>query len=186
MSGNDDGKSILNPAFARLGWRYLLKDHRAQVYLLWAVIVASGYLILHVDPDDSHIMGWLVASAIGFAYMLYVMPLRHVRMQLIFAGWLIPIGIGFILTIAAFKNEALAGLIPYLGVLWAVLQAAGFAFNGLVDPPSRWYLVGAVSHILLAVVLIMVPAFLSMQYALLAVITTWAMLNLWLFRSTYL
>jgi hypothetical protein len=185
ISGSGD-KITINSNAAQLGWWYWLKDYRAQVYLLWAVIVASGYVILHSDPDESHIVGWLVASAAGFAYMLYVMPLRQAKMRAIFASWLVPITIGFILTIAAFESSVLNGLIPYLGILWAILQAVGFTFNGLVDPPSRWYWFGALSNILLAGFLIMVPALLSVQYALLAVVTTWAMINLWLFRSNYI
>lgn len=175
----------INPAVRELGWRYWLKDHRAQVYLLWAVIVAGGYLHLHFSPDDNHIFTWAIASAVAFGYMLYTMPMKQAKMRAIFAAWFVPITVGFIITIAAFENDNLTGLIPYLGAVWAAVQALGFALNGLVDPPSGWYWFAAIANLLLAVALFVFSPLFGFQYLLLGIVTSWSMLNLWVFRSIY-
>lgn len=179
--------SKLNPTVSRLGWRYFFKDDRARVYLLWLVIVAYGYLLLHFQPGYAHIVSWIIISGIGLGYMLFVMELKLGQAKAIFASWFTPITIGILLTIAAFQVESLAGLTLYVAVLWALLQAIGFAFNGLFDnAPARWYWFAAGINVALALVLLAVPGLFAVQYLLLAIVSTWSMANLWLLRSQYL
>lgn len=168
-----------------LPWQFWFTDKRAQVYLAWLVLIPIGYVMTHLHTSGVMAINakWVGAAIVGFAVMAWVMPLKQRRMQLIFVSWLIPITLGLILSVAAFMAPALYWLAPTLGVLWVALQAIAFAANGIVDAPSGWYWFAVGLHVVLLLALLLVPTLLGYQYLLLAIVTAWSLLNLWLFRS---
>lgn len=161
----------------------LLHGTRAQVYLLWAVLVAVGYVATHFYQVRQINGLWFVLSIIGLGHMYRVMPLKVKQMKRIYAAWLIPIAFGMVVSGLAFYLPALTPLIAYLGAFWLLVQAVAFACNGIVDPPSKWYYIAAVVNAAAAVACYMLPGLLSVQYLVAAAVSSWSMLMLWLFRT---
>lgn len=166
-----------------VNFRDLWQDSRARVYLLWAVLVAVGYVATHYYQDKNINFVWFVLSAVGLGHMYKVMPLRVTQMKRIFMAWAIPICFGIGISIIAVRTDLLLELVPYLGVFWLMVQAAAFIWNGLVDRPALWYFIAAGLNIAAAGLCYFIDSFLQIQYLIAAVVTVWAMLNLWIFRT---
>lgn len=163
--------------------RFLLNDSRARVYLLWALLVAGGFVATHYFQRKEINPVWAVLSIIGLGYMLRVMPFKVRQMRLIFLSWLIPIFIGMVCSGLAFRMAPFDGLIEYLGVFWLLVMAVGYAWNGLVDRPAGWYFFAAGLNVLAAAACFFNADFLAVQYLIAAVIGAWSMLYLWLLRT---
>lgn len=167
----------------KIYFKFLISDTRARVYLLWAAIVATGYTCTHFYQNANINFVWTTLSAIGFYYMYRVMPLGVRQMKLIFAAWLVPITAGIFISVVSAQGLAFEGLLAYLGAFWLAVTAVGFAWNGLVDPPSKWYLISSGLCLAGAVLIYQNIAFLIPQYLVAGIISTWAMLNLFIFRT---
>lgn len=161
----------------------LLYGTRAQVYLLWAVLVAIGYTATHYYQTRLVNGLWLALALVGLGYMYRVMPLKVRQMRLIFAAWLIPVILGMVVSGLAFYVVPLMVLIGYLGAFWLAVQAVAFLWNGIVDPPSKWYYTVAVVNAAAAAACYYVPGLAPAQYLVAAVVSTWSMLMLWIFRA---
>ena len=74
-------------------------------------------------------------------------------------------------------------MVGYLGVFWLALSAVGYALNGWVDPPSKWYYVAAGVNIAAAASCYFTVDLLEYQYVIAAIVSVWSMLSLWIFRS---
>ncbi|MFZ1324016.1 MAG: hypothetical protein WAQ57_02545 [Candidatus Saccharimonadales bacterium] len=167
----------------RLSLRFLLNDTRSRVYLLWAVLVTAGFVATHYFQRKEINPVWAVISLTGLGYMLRVMPLRVRQMQHILISWTVPITTGMIISGLAFRTDIFAGIIPYLGVFWLIIMAAGYAWNGLVDGPGGWYYFAAVLNLFAAVLCYVLEPFLAVQYLIAAIVSAWSMLYLWLLRT---
>ena len=167
----------------KLELRFLLQDTRARVYLLWAAIVALGYTATHFYQNKNINFVWFILSLTGFYYMYRVMPLGVSQMKRIFAAWLVPISLGLAVSIASARGWAFTSLLAYLGAFWLLVISVGFVWNGLVDRPLTWYFIAAGLCIAGATMIYFSDAFLAAQYLVAAVISTWAMLNLFIFRT---
>lgn len=167
----------------KLDLKFLLLDIRARVYLLWAAIVAIGYVSTHYYQNKNINFVWFFLSLAGFYYMYRAMPLGVEQMKKIYAAWLIPISFGLIVSIVSARGWLLTDLVGYLGSFWLLVTAAGFIWNGLVDRPMTWYLAAAVLCVIGAAVVYFNTTFLIAQYLVAGTITTWAMLNLVIFRT---
>lgn len=161
----------------------MLHTSRGQVYLLWAVICAIGFVATHYVQRKQINGFWLLLSVVGLGYMLKVMPLGVRQMRNIYLAWLVPITFGMVMSALAFQLDSLVQLSGYLGSFWLAVMAVGFLWNGLVDPPSGWYWVAVGLNVTAALLCWRVEWFLINQYLVAAVVSTWSMLNLWLFRS---
>lgn len=170
----------------KLDLKFLLYDTRARVYLMWAAIVAIGYTSTHYYQNANINFVWFVLSVIGFYYMYHVMPLGVVQMKRIFIAWLVPIMTGIFFSVVSARGFAFVELVSYLGPFWLLVTAVGFVWNGLVDRPMRWYLVGAGLCVAGAALSYFNITFLITQYLVAGVISTWAMLNLVIFRADQL
>jgi hypothetical protein len=167
----------------RLDLKYLTSDSRARVYLVWAFITGFGFAATHYYQHKNINYIWLFLAAFGLIYMLRVMPLRVKQMRNIYLSWLIPISIGLLTSILAAQAKLFPELIGYLGVFWLVVSATGYFWNGLFDQPSKWYFIVAVINIIAAGAIYFYEPLLTGQYLLVAIISAWSMLMLWLFRS---
>lgn len=162
---------------------FLLNDTRSRVYLLWAFLATGGFAVTHYYQMQTINAFWFVLSVIGLGYMVKVMPLKIKQMRSIFLAWLVPITVGIAVSGLAFKIDALAELIPYLGAFWLLVMALGYALNGLADPPSNWYWFAAVLNAVAAIACFTFEPFTTAQYLVAAIVSAWSMSNLWIFRT---
>lgn len=168
----------------KIDWSYLFNDTRARIYLLWAALVAVGFASAHYSRSVNNVnIFWLVLSVLGLGYMYKVMPLRVKAAQAVLQTWFWTILSGVIVSFLAFKLPALAELSAYLGVFWLLLLAVAYLVNGLYDRPAAWYWVAMVLHIVAALACIVSNDFLRVQWLVAAIVSTWATLNLWIFRT---
>lgn len=167
----------------KVRWKFLISDTRSQVYLLWAVIVAVGFVTTHNYQRKEINIAWFALSVLGLGFMLKVMPLKIRQMKLILLSWLVPVTFGMAVSYLAFRLDSLLELTGYLGVFWLFVMAAGYIWNGIVDPPSKWYFIAAGMNIIAGVLCYFAEPFLVQQYLIAAIISTWSMLNLWLLRT---
>ena len=169
-------------------WKYLFIESRARVYLLWAVLLTVGFIATHYYQQKTINGLWFTISLIGLGYMWKVMPLRVKQMKHIFLAWLIPIAFGMAVSGLIFYLETAAAfnLIGHLGAFWLLVMSLGYFLNGLVDPPSGWYWFAAVLNFVAGILCFTQETFEFTQYLIAAVVSAWSMVNLWLFRSSYL
>lgn len=167
-------------------WKFLITDTRARVYLLWLIIVPPGFVHLYFEQPLWINYPWLATTIIGLGYMALVMRPFSGKLRLIFYAWLFPLVVGMAVSFLAASSPQFYSLLPKLALVWALVQAAGYALNGLVDAPAGWYWFATALHILAAIFIFAFPALISLHWLLLAVISTWSLANLWLFRSTSL
>ena len=168
---------------AKIVLNELLYSSRARVYLVWAAIVGVGFIATHYYQQPGINGIWLVLSAIGFYCMTRAMPLGVRQMRNIYLAWLIPIGIGMVLSVLAVRTSIFPSLTGYLGPLWLIVMAFGYFWNGLADSRSNWYYVAAVLNIAAAIMIYAIGDLLAVQYLITAVISVWSMLLLWVFYS---
>jgi hypothetical protein len=168
-----------------IDWKYLFNTTRARVYLLWAAIVLVGFSATHFYQQRPINAVWTVLSAIGLGYMVKVMPMTVKQMRLILLAWLVPIGLGIIVSGGVFyiHTSWAANLLGHLGAFWLLVMAAGYVLNGLVDRPSHWYWAAAAMNAAAGIACFTIDALAPGQYLIAAVIGAWSMLNLWVFRS---
>lgn len=164
-------------------WFYLLHASRARVYLLWAVLGFVGFVATHYWQLRQINGFWLLLSVIGMGYMARVMPLKVGKMKQIYLSWLVPIAFGMVVSGLVFYIDSWAQLIPYLGVFWLLVMALGYAWNGVVDAPSKWYYFAAIVNVAAAALCFFNPVYLEFQYIVAAIVTAWSMLYLWLLRT---
>ncbi len=146
-------------------------------------MIGIGYTTTQYYQDKNINVVWFVLAVIGLGYMYKAMPLRVAQMKRIFMAWLVPICLGIAISIIAVRLQIIPQLVPYLGVFWLLVQAAAFIWNGLVDRPAGWYFAAAGLNIVAAALCYFVDDFLQFQYLVAAIVTTWSMLNLWIFRT---
>lgn len=166
-----------------IDWKMLITETRARVYLLWAILVGVGYTTTHYYQNPNINLVWTVISVIGLGYMFKVMPLKVRQMRSIFLAWLIPITLGIAVSVIAARTTLLTDLVHYLGGFWLLVSAVGYTWNGIVDPPSKWYFIAAAANVVFAAVCFLVPEVTQVQYLVAALVSVWSMLSLWLFRS---
>jgi len=166
-----------------IDWKFLLTDTRSRVYLLWLILVTTGFVLTQFFQRKEINAVWFVISVIGLGYMYRVMPLRVVQMRRIYLAWLVPIVIGMIVSALVFRVSDLSYLIAYLGAFWLVVLGAGYFWNGLVDAPAGWYYFAAALNLTAGVLCFSFDLFTLNQYLIAAVVSAWSMANLWLFRS---
>lgn len=166
-----------------MDFKLLFHESRAQVYLLWAVLIGIGYTTTHYYQNPNINPVWFALSVIGFVFMYRVMPLKVHQMRNIYLAWLIPIAVGFIFSALAARTDLMPELLGYLGAFWLLIQAFGFFWNGIVDPPSEWYFIAAGVNAVAATLCYLITDFTIYQYLIAAIVTVWSMLSLWLFRS---
>lgn len=169
----------------RVYLKFLCNDTRARVYLLWAVLATSGFVMTHFHQLGFRVINavWMIVSIIGLVYMLRVMPMKVRQMRHIFIAWLLPISFGMVVSIAAFRITGLQWIVDYLGIFWLFVMAIGYAWNGLVDQPAGWYVVAALLNCAAALLCIFFEPAAEQQYLIAAIISAWSMINLWLFRT---
>lgn len=172
--------------YDKVDWKYLITDSRGRIYLLWAVITALGFTVSHFSRKELLLNSfWIFLSFMGLGYMYKVMPLRLKPARQILLAWLVPITIGIGISVLAFRIEALAGVVPYLGVFWLLVMAVGYVGNGLADPPGHWYYVAAGLNIVAALLCYVSDYFINAQFLVTAIISAWSMLYLWIFRTEF-
>lgn len=159
-------------------------ESRSQVYLLWAVLTGVGYAATHLYQQQLINVLWLVVSIIGLGFMSKVMPMRVTQMKKIYLAWLVPITCGIAVSVSVFYIDTLAVLIGYLGAFWLVVQSVGFFWNGVVDPPSKWYFIVAGVNLAAGILCFMIDALEPIQYLVAAAVTVWSMLMLWIYRTS--
>jgi hypothetical protein len=167
----------------RLDLKFLIQDSRAQVYLIWAAIVAVGYTSTHYYQNPNINFVWTALSAGGLYFMYKVMPLRVKQMRNIFLAWFVPILAGIFFSVISARGYALVELVGYLGVFWLVVSMVAFIWNGLVDRPATWYFIGAAMCAVAAAACYSNDILLVNQYLIAGIVSTWAMLNLFIFRT---
>jgi len=167
----------------KLSLRFLLNDSRSCVYLLWALLVTAGFVATHYFQREEINPLWFGLSILGLGYMFKIMPLKVHQMRRIFVSWFVPIVFGMVISVLAFRVAVLSEVIPYLGVFWLVVMAVGYAWNGAVDQPAKWYYVAAGLNILAAILCYYVNAFTMQQYLVAAIVSAWSMLYLWILRT---
>jgi hypothetical protein len=170
--------------YEKIDWHYLFSEARARVYLLWVGISLVGFTAVHysTSADNANIF-WIMLSLAGLGYMYKAIPMRLKPGRQIFAAWLWTIVFGAVVSIAAFRVRELAGLSAYLGAFWLLVMAAGYFLNGLFDAPATWYWVAVALNVAAALLIILFEPFMEVQWLVVAIISAWSMLNLWLFRS---
>lgn len=162
----------------------ILGSTRGRVYLLWALLLAIGYIATFYVQRQQINAVWLVLSATGLGYMFRVMPLRLAMMRRIYLAWLVPIAIGMAVSAAVFYVDILTvELLAYLGAFWLLVQAVAFTWNGLVDPPGAWYYIVAAINLVAAVACYAWQPLLPYQYLVAATVSVWSMLMLAINRA---
>lgn len=126
---------------------------------------------------------WLVLTVAGLGYMWRTMPLKVSKMKMILVCWASVLLFGMAVSGLAFYIDGIARLVPFLGVFWLAVMAAGYAWNGLLDRPSTWYWFAAAINIAAAILCYYNSTFLEYQYVVAAIVSTWSMLYLWLLRT---
>lgn len=168
-----------------IDWRYLTGTTRARIYLLWAIMLPVGFVATHLHQQKSINGLWFLISVIGLWYMYRAMPMAVKQMQRIFGAWLLPIGVGMVVSGLVFYVDGTfaAQLTAHLGAFWLVVMGIGYFLNGLVDAPSRWYWFAAALNVAAGIACFVVDPLAASQYLIAAIVSAWSMLNLWLFRS---
>lgn len=161
----------------------LTHETRARVYLLWAVLTSIGYISTHYYQRPNINAVWFALSVVGLGYMFRVMPLKVIQMKRIFQSWFIPISLGLAFSVLAVRTDLIPEAIGYLGIFWMFVSSAGYALNGTVDPPSKWYFVAAAAHLAAGAACLLFDSLFEYQYLVAAVVSAWSLLCLWLFRS---
>jgi len=166
-------------------WAVLTTSTRARVYLLWAIMLPIGFVATYFYPYHLINALWMVIAAVGLGYMYKVMLLRVPQMRKIFLAWLVPIAVGMVISGAVFyvPTHLAQHTLAHLGTVWLVVMAIGYTLNGLVDRPSGWYWFAAVLNAVAAYACYEFDAFVDTQYLIIAIVSAWSMLNLWLFRA---
>jgi hypothetical protein len=167
----------------KLDLRMLLGESRPRVYLLWAFLTTIGFTATHFYQDPNINIVWIIISIVGLGYMYQVMALRVKQMRQIFLAWLVPISAGIVLSVIAAQTDLLPGLLGYLGSFWLLISAVGYAWNGAVDPPSKWYYIASGVNIIAAAACYYSVSLSQNQYLVAAAVSAWSMLSLWLYRS---
>lgn len=170
----------------KIDWQYLFSETRARVYLVWAVLVPAGFIATHFYQRQQINGAWFLISLIGLGYMFKVMPLKVRQMRNIFLAWALPITLGLFVSGAVFYYQLdprAVTLMVNLGAFWLLVMALGYFLNGLVDAPSGWYWFAAGLNLVAAALCFTVDEFSSGQYLIVAVVSAWSMLYLWLFRA---
>ncbi len=163
--------------------RIMFASSRGRVYLVWAAICGVGFVWTHYYQNPNINIIWTILSIVGFVYMYKVMPLKIDQMKKIFMAWLVPITIGMVWSVLAVRTDLMPELVPDLGAFWLIVMAAGYIWNGLVDAPALWYYVVASANIVLAALIYTNTDLYNVQYLLIAVVSLWSMLMLWVFRA---
>ena len=168
-------------------WKLLFGEARARIYLLWAGLCVVGFVAAQYSKAANNInLFWAVLSVGGLGYMYKVMPMQMKAAKRIFCAWVLPIVFGAVISVLAFRVRALAEVAAYLGAFWLLVMAVGFFLNGLYDAPSTWYWVAVLMNVVGAVLIIYWEPLLPGQWLVAAIISSWSMLNLWLFRGELL
>lgn len=167
----------------RADLRVMASTSRGKVYLLWAALVGIGFVWTHLYQNPNINIIWTVLSIVGFGYMYKAMPLKLEPMRRIYASWLIPVFIGMAWSVLAVRTDILPELVSYLGPFWLIVMAVGYIWNGLVDSPGLWYYIAGAVNVLAAIAIYLNSDLLEVQYLLIAVISIWSMLMLWVFRA---
>lgn len=168
----------------RVDIKAITASSRGRVYLLWAALVAVGYVATHYFQRQPINGLWFVLSVIGLGYMFKVMPLRIAMMKRIYLSWLVPIAIGMAFSAASFYVDVLTiELLGYLGAFWLLIQAIAFTWNGAVDPPGKWYYVAAAVNAAAAITCYLWQPLTEYQYLVAALVSTWSMLLLAIKRA---
>lgn len=143
-----------------------------------------GFVATHFYQRHQINFLWTVIAIIGLSYMWRVMP-RVAQSRQILMAWLVPITLGILVSGGAFyvHTNFAAHFIGHLGCFWLAVMAVGYFWNGLVDPPSKWYWINTTLNAGLAVACYEMDAFVDVQYLVAAIVSFWSMANLWLFRS---
>jgi hypothetical protein len=167
----------------KLDFQSRWSNSRAQVYLLWAGLTGVGYVATYFYQRKLINPFWFVLAVIGLGYMYHVMPLRLSLMKKIYLAWLVPITFGIVVSGLVFYVDSIAQLMAYLGAFWLAVQAVGFVWNGIVDPPSKWYYIVAAVNLVAGVLLWRVDSLFLVQFLIAAIVSVWSMLMLWIFRA---
>ncbi|MES2971366.1 MAG: hypothetical protein V4702_03535 [Patescibacteria group bacterium] len=168
----------------KIDWRYMLHDTRAQVYLLWAVLLATGFTATHYYQNVNINGVWTTLSLIGLGFMYKTMPLKVNTMKRIFKVWLGVVVVGIMVSgfVAHSTSPNIGHYTQFLGGFWLCMMAIGYALNGIVDEPATWYWIAAAVNIAAGAACFFLNDFQTVQYLVAAIIAAWSMLNLWLFR----
>lgn len=180
---NSKNNAIVRDMSGQLDWKMLMTETRPRVYLLWAFLTGTGYTATHYYQNPNINIVWTVIALIGLGYMYRTMPLRVGQMRNIFRAWLVPISFGIAVSVLAVRTSFFPELAGYLGAFWLLVSAVGYAWNGLVDPPSHWYYIAAITNVLAGAACYLVADFTQIQYLIAALVSVWSMLSLWIFRS---
>jgi hypothetical protein len=151
-----------------------------RVYLIWAIIIAIGFIATHFHqlPDINNL--WLVLSAIGLGYMfLELLKMRFASRQLLNIGlvWLLTISFGLFVSIFAFSYEPLAEFTGYLGVFWLLLMGVGKALNAIVNRHNSYLIIGGL-EVLAGLTCYWLEPLASFQYLAAGILGSIAMLAL--------
>ena len=155
-----------------------------RVYLVWAIIIALGFVStqFHQLPDINNL--WLLLSGIGLGYMAVLLwQQQSWNRQLIYIGliWLLTIGFGLFISIAAFMYEPLGELTAYLGSFWLLLMGVGLGLNSLVDRSHIYLILGGI-ELLFGLACYLWEPLILWQYLIAGGIGTTAMLGLIIYR----
>lgn len=155
-----------------------------RVYLVWAMIIALGFVStqFHQLPDINNL--WLLLSFIGLGYMaIALLQLKLPNLQLIYIGliWLLTIGFGLFMSIAAFMYEPLGELTAYLGSFWLLLMGVGLGLNSLVDRSPTYLIFGGI-EILFGIACYLFDPLILWQYLIAGGVGAIAMLGLIIYR----
>lgn len=155
-----------------------------RVYLVWAIIIAVGFVAtqFHQLPDINNL--WLVLSFVGLGYMaIALLNLKSYNLQLIYIGliWLLTIGFGLSISIAAFYYEPLGELSAYLGSFWLLLMGVGLGLNSLADRSATYLICGGV-EILFGLACYWFEPLILWQYLIAGAIGSLAMVGLIIYR----
>ena len=155
-----------------------------RVYLVWAIIIAFGFIStqFHQLPDINNL--WLVLSFLGLGYMaIALLQLKSCNRQLIYIGliWLLTIGFGLFISIAAFIYEPLGELTAYLGSFWLLLMGVGLGLNSLADRSPTYLIFGGI-EILFGLACYLFEPLILWQYLIAGGVGSLAMLGLMIYR----
>jgi hypothetical protein len=182
---------------ARHDWRSYSRENTMQqtiiqpywnicrrVYLVWAIIVFTGFIATHFYQRPGINYLWLALSLMGLGYMNFqLQQMRYREPALLYIGllWLLTIAFGLIVSVMAFVYEPLANMIAYLGIFWLFLMGLAHILNRVVDP-SRAYLISGGFQILAGAICFIFEPLLPMQYLVAGLVGGLAMVWLIVFR----
>jgi hypothetical protein len=155
-----------------------------RVYLVWAIIVFTGFITTHFyqRPEINYL--WLVLSAMGLGYMgLLLKQMRFWQQKLLYIGllWLLTITFGLTISVIVFVYQPLGEMSAYLGIFWLLLMGLAHILNHVVDP-SQVYLQSGGIQILTGTICFIFEPLLSIQYLAAGLVGALAMVWLILFR----